>query len=220
MKKITLLLLAACCGLLAPAAAEAHIRVPGDPYNSSTTLSLSHAAILATPLVGGLDGADDMGDLHSVALGLWVTHERLLDERLSLAGLLGAGFALVERQDYDEIDLTGTPVVEAGASARYYLLGSFEHGLQAGGQTTYTHSSFGGGGLSGANQGLRLGAFLGYKVASEGGFTFEAQGGAQYFLPLTGDIEDQSGEEGRGVVISGTQASLSPLVQVGLGWSF
>ncbi len=219
MKK-PLLLLALFGALLVPATAAAHVRVPGDPYTDSTTLSLSHASILATPLVGGLNGPDDMGDLHSLALGLWVTHERLLDERLSVAGLLGAGFALVERQDYDQIDLTGTPVVEVGASARYYLLGSFEHGLQAGGQTTYTHSSFGGGGLSGANQGLRLGAFLGYKIAADGGFTFEAQGGAQYFLPLTGDIEDQQGAEGRGVVISGTEPALSPLVQVGMGWSF
>ncbi|MCH2109516.1 MAG: hypothetical protein MK135_09305 [Polyangiaceae bacterium] len=98
---------------------------------------------------------------------------------------------------------TGLSIWEVGAQGRYYLLGDFDHGMSLGVEALYMsvggwEDSFFG---SEASGGVFVGPFIGYKIATDLGFTFDSALGIQY--------------------VTGTgQAMAFPLINANIGWSF
>jgi hypothetical protein len=62
--------------------------------------------------------------------------------------------------------------------------------------------------------GLAAGPFVGYKLATRVGFTFNVQGGVEYLF-VRADASASTGQ-----TASAQQTRLIPLVNANLGWSF
>jgi len=110
--------------------------------------------------------------LHLLNPELLLTGEFRLAPKMSAATILGAGMVTDEGQSYS--------IWEAGGQFRYYLLGSFTHGMMLGVDVGYID-------VNGQMEnpmayyiGARAGAFLGYKIVAKIGFTVEIQFGPVY----------------------------------------
>jgi hypothetical protein len=113
---------------------------------------------------------------------------------MSTAASLGVGRIAEERQTYR--------IWEVGGQLRFYLLGSFSHGMIVGADVGYVDVN---GQPEGAMEmlvGTRAGGFLGYKKTLKGGFTVEAQLGPVY---VWGNADD---------------SELQTLTRLNVGWSF
>lgn len=153
--------------------------------------------------------ADDVGHNVSVTFSpihlflpvVELTAEVRLPVDLSVAAIGGYGKHL------------GVTLWEAGAQGRYYLLGSFEHGMPLGVEVLYLGASDTVSGVDARASGLGVGPFVGYKFASDEGFTIDLAGGVQY-VAFAAVATDGSTTE---------RASLNtwiPLINLNLGWSF
>ncbi len=125
---------------------------------------------------------------------LHLTGELRLAPKISVAAMLGAGMVTDEGKSYG--------IWEAGGQFRYYLLGSFTHGLMLGADVGYID-------VDGQMEnpmayyvGARAGAFLGYKIATKIGFTLELQYGPLYVRENANNSE------------------LQTLINFKVGWSF
>ncbi len=109
---------------------------------------------------------------------------------------------------------------EIGAQARYYLLGDFNHGMQLGievlhvniPEKTYSDGLYE---ITAYGTRLELGAFVGYKIATNIGFTFEVQGGVTA-TPLMADRPQVNSVN----AASDNIETIRPLININLGWSF
>lgn len=137
-----------------------------------------------------------------------VTGEWRLSDRIGLAAIAGAGRADVETSAGDDDSIA---VYELGGQFIGYALGDFDHGLQVGGEAVFLHATTDGETetLTGSAQGLAVGPFVGYKLATDVGFSFNVQVGAQY---VAARGEDEDGDSYGSAVI--------PLLNANLGWSF
>ena len=127
---------------------------------------------------------------------LFFTGELRLAPKLSMAAMLGAGSVTEEDKAHS--------IAEAASQLRYYLIGSFRHGMMVGADAGYVGA--GGGQLPGAAMylvGLHAGGFIGYKVTMKKGFTAEAQIGPVYVWGKTKDTSE-----------------LQTLINFNVGWSF
>jgi len=127
-----------------------------------------------------------------------VTGEFRVSDKMGVAAVFGLGSVL------------SFFTVQLGAQFRYYLLGSFIHGLDLGAQVL-TLALFDNGGSLAAG-GISLAPFVGYKIATNIGFTFDAQIGPDFALvgassSLTGQNTDASG-------------AIGLLLNLNVGWSF
>jgi len=132
--------------------------------------------------------------LHLLNPELHATGELRLAPRMSTAASLGVGRIAEERQTYR--------IWEVGGQLRFYLLGSFSHGMIVGADVGYVDVN---GQPEGAMEmlvGTRAGGFLGYKKTLKGGFTVEAQLGPVYVWGNADDSEWQT------------------LTRLNVGWSF
>ena len=146
--------------------------------------------------------------LHSVALTFGpfqaifgvaqVSVEGRLARKLGLAGIVGGG-SLGKPFTGD----ARVPVLAAGVSPRYYLVGDFDHGMQLGAQlmTAIVLTSWD------TAVGVAAGPYIGYKYTAPIGFTLEVQGGAQYAFAST----SRSPVVGSGAL---------PMANINLGWAF
>jgi hypothetical protein len=152
------------------------------------------------------------------------TAEYRVADKLGVSLELGLG-----RRTFTAVmtDLTGKEIgridepgneVEAGAQVRYYVLGSFTHGMELGGQILEEYvkfkEPFPPGIVGAAAGGLTVGPFVGYKVATRLGFTFEGQLGARYAAvmpPIQGMGTYQS---------LGMPDRWVPLLHLNVGWTF
>ena len=100
---------------------------------------------------------------------LHLTGELKLAPKMSVAAMLGAGMVTDEGKSYI--------IWEAGGQFRYYLLGSFSHGLMLGAETGYIDVDDQMENPMAYYVGARAGVFLGYKITTKIGFTAEAQYG-------------------------------------------
>jgi hypothetical protein len=119
-----------------------------------------------------------------------------------------------------EISSSSTTVsgreIEAGGQIRYYAIGSFDHGMEIGVDVLEENVKFDTlpAGTAAAAGGLTIGPFLGYKIATRFGFTFETQLGARYLVvepALQGDPA---------VTGSFTDSKWLPILHINFGWSF
>jgi hypothetical protein len=86
--------------------------------------------------------------------------------------MLGAGLITDEGKSYG--------ICEAGGQFRYYLLGSFTHGLMLGADVGYIYVNSQMENPMAYYVGAHAGAFLGYKIVMKKGFTLEVQFGPLY----------------------------------------
>jgi hypothetical protein len=122
--------------------------------------------------------------LHLLSPQLQVTSEVRLAPRLSMAAMLGGGNVTEEEETYR--------IWEIGGQVRYYVLGSFSHGMMLGADVGYVDVN---GQPEGAMEmlvGTRAGGFLGYKLILKSGFTAEVQLGPVYVWGNAGDSELQT----------------------------
>ena len=125
---------------------------------------------------------------------LHLTGELRLAPKISAAAMLGAGMVTDEGKSYG--------IWEAGGQFRYYLIGSFTHGLMLGADVGYIDVNGRMKNPMAYYVGARAGAFLGYKIALKNGFSVEAQYGPLYVWENADNSE------------------LQTLINFKVGWSF
>lgn len=130
-----------------------------------------------------------------------LTGEYRVDDKMGAALIVGAG------------TVDGYNAYEVGAQYRYYVLGSFIHGLQVGAELLYLSIDDTEGNVTASGNGLAIGPFVGYKIASNLGFTFDLQAGAQY-LAMQAEAEVGSASA------SDEDSDIIPLLNLNFGWSF
>ena len=192
----TLVIGLATAPALAAAAPPPAAQVAAEPARQSRSFSLTFSPLHLFP------PAD--GDLQQNLLEL--TGELRLADRLSFAVILGGGRMKRQRTILPE---RSERLYAAGAQARYYVWGGFDHGLQVGAEAHYT-------GITGdwlKADGFVPGAFFGYKYTTRGGFTFDGQIGARRM-----QVADKSSLEAR--LRGDTKAGVEPLLNLNVGWSF
>ncbi len=150
--------------------------------------------------------------LHLVLPIVELTGEYAIMNDLSAALILGGGkitseaSGLVAEETYT--------AYEVGAQGRYYLLGDFEHGMQVGAEALYLYLDRDGeSSITVSGAGLALGPFIGYKIATHIGFTFDAQLGFQYMVARAEATDGTN-------TAKGEDSDILPLLNLNVGWSF
>jgi hypothetical protein len=141
--------------------------------------------------------------IHLAAPIVELTGEVRLPVDFSVAGIAGVG------------SIDGTTAWEAGAQARYYLLGGFEHGMPLGVEALFIQVEDRSGNISGTGQGLAVGPFIGYKFASDEGFTIDLGAGVQFAA-----VRAKATDADTGTTASAQGTEIFPLINLNLGWSF
>ena len=104
-----------------------------------------------------------------------VTGEYAVSQNFGVAGIAGLG------------GYNGAYMLDVGAQAIYYVTGSFEQGVQVGGEAVYAELGASSGGDSVALvSGLGVAPFLGYKMSARNGFTGILQAGPQLVMATSG----------------------------------
>ena len=144
--------------------------------------------------------------VHLASPMIEITGEYRLADKMGVAVVVGVG-----RVKLDMVTSSGTidrfrTGIEGGAQFRYYLIGSFIHGMQLGAEVLYTYvdrdetDSVADGG-----DGFAVGPFIGYKIATNIGFTFDAQLGFQNVTTPSAWKDEKN---------------ILPMVNLNVGWSF
>lgn len=150
--------------------------------------------------------------LHLVHPVVEIVGEFKAEERWSVALIGGGGTVSGESGAGEELSAS---MWEVGGQARYYALGDFNHGLQLGAEALYIDIDeddidvkdelF-----TGVRQGVAIGPFVGYKLATELGLTVNAQLGVARTGIGAGSEDDERDEV----------SHWKPLVNLNVGWSF
>lgn len=140
-----------------------------------------------------------------------VTVEYRIMDQLGVSIELGGGKRTISTGN---TDVTGTEL-EGGAQVRYYLLGDFHKGVELGAEILDEYVKFKEplpAGVAGAAAGgVTVGPFVGYKIATHVGFTFEGQLGARYLA-----VDPVVAGQGMPTIDS----RWMPLLHLNVGWSF
>jgi hypothetical protein len=141
-----------------------------------------------------------------------LTGEFRVGNQLGIAAIAGGGSMSVTNFTGEELSFT---VLEFGSQVRWYALGDFDHGMQLGAELLYIYvsGSFERGSVTGTGSGLAMGPFIGYKISTDVGFTFDAQLGVQ----LAG-IAARASDGTTAAEASDMQAI--PLLNLNAGWAF
>src|SRR5690554_2048825 len=146
-----------------------------------------------------------------------ITAEFKAHEQWGLALVGGAGQVTAKDDILGDVDFS---VWEVGGQLRYYVLGDFDHGMQIGGEILYVNVSndeidTSEGRFSGTGEGLGVGPFLGYKLATGVGFTFDAQLGIQRTF-----LQAEAEHTASGTSAEEEDRDWGPIVNLNVGWSF
>lgn len=124
----------------------------------------------------------------------------------SLAVSRGPSSPLLSTQE------TSVSVYEVGGQFVGYPLGTFDHGMQVGAEVLYlgasTSAQQGDVKVVASGAGLSTGGFVGYKLATRVGFTFNVQGGVGYLAV-----------QASGGGASASDSRIYPLLNANVGWS-
>ncbi len=146
-----------------------------------------------------------------------VAGEIAVNEKVGVAGIVGIGSIPLTTKT---TTITGTTTEtqrlsawEVGGHVNYYVVGSFEHGMQLGLEVIYLNLAASSTSYRSAASaaGLAIGPYVGYKVITGVGFTFEANLGAQY---LTASAASSDGTD------TASATKWIPLLNLNVGWSF
>jgi hypothetical protein len=140
-----------------------------------------------------------------------LTGEYALSPKFGAAGIFGIGSITTPDAYNKDVKM---PILELGGQAAYYLLGSFRHGLQVGGELLWIKvSPPKDEGVTVAANGIAVGPMIGYKWAAGFGLTLLVQGGYE-FLFAQAKATNANGEE-----IEASADSGVPLINLNIGWS-
>jgi len=126
---------------------------------------------------------------------LHLTGEFRLAPKMSVAAMLGAGQITFENET--------SYIWEVGGQFRYYLFGSFTHGMMIGADAGYVYINDRIEDPISYLAGTHAGGFLGYKYSMKIGFTIELQLGPVYLWGRSADTSE-----------------LQTLAYLKIGWSF
>jgi hypothetical protein len=110
-----------------------------------------------------------------------------------------------------------TPLWQIGAKAMYYAQGDFEGGLHVGVEALYTHAklegrtALGTGSIGGLAAGLTVGPFIGWKLVTRAGFTFDSAIGVGMIASKQKSSDPDAPTDDRSAVL------ISHLL---IGWTF
>ncbi len=120
-----------------------------------------------------------------------LTVEYRLSDSMGVAAIGGVGTittkknVMFSRTTHTGESTESYKAYQVGAQFRYYLLGSFIHGMQIGAEAMFLHlDRSADDDIAAKGEGLLVGPFLGYKIAANDGFTFDIQVGAHYLLVI------------------------------------
>ena len=200
MSKSALVLLFGSVAGLSLAAAPTPARADAPAISQSApprprSLSLTFAPILL---------------LGKEARVLEVTGEARLTDTVGVGLMLAAG--KITEQVVPLLPKESATVLEAGLSARYYLVGDFRHGMQLGAETVYLRTS--GDVIRVNGDGLNLGPFVGYKYTAGFGLTLEVQLG--YAVKIASRSNDVKGVR----VPKSDDEKRRVFMHANVGWSF
>jgi hypothetical protein len=134
--------------------------------------------------------------IHLLSPILQLTGELRLADKIGVAVILGAGAVTEDDKYYG--------VWEVGGQFRYYLFGTFIHGMTIGAEVGYMDDRGKLDSPMDSYVGLRAGAFVGYKLATNIGFTLDAQLGDQYVY----------------ITRKASDSCWQPIMNLKVGWSF
>lgn len=193
------------CAVKSAAAMSKH----ASPCILLSSLALAVLASTTGAASATADGADPnvavtVSPLHLFVPMAELTIEARVAPRVGVAVIGGVG-AFRDQPTNDRVRL-----FEGGASARYYALGSFRHGLQLGAEALYVYADAVADATAVQAAGLGVAPFVGYKWTHRTGFTVDAQLGVTY-LVARADADTGASAETRDV---------APLLNLNLGYSF
>ncbi|MEK6608476.1 MAG: hypothetical protein AABZ30_12520 [Myxococcota bacterium] len=170
---------------------RAHADVPDEPKNPEESDVQHTMSITISPIHLSLPVAE-------------VTAEFRLADSIGVAAIGGFG------------SVGGFSAYEVGGHFRWYPVGSFVHGMQLGAEVLYlgiSDDDIGESGVSGSGNGFAVGPFIGYKIATNVGFTFDAQLGVEKVFARA--------EASSGSASATAEAETTiPLLNLNVGWSF
>ena len=143
-----------------------------------------------------------------------LTGEYRVTDKIGVAAILGVGQVKTKM-----VTVSGTRedsffAIDAGAQFRYYPVGNFIHGMQLGAEILFVYVNLNEtDSTSASGTGLAIGPFVGYKIATDIGFTFDAQLGFDY-LAVQGTASDS------GVSVAESDSRFGLLLNLNVGWSF
>lgn len=152
--------------------------------------------------------------IHLVFPIVEVTAEFAVTPKIGVAGILGAGTVKLENSRGETVERLRA--WELGAHFNYYVIGSFDHGMQLGVEALYlkvTRPEGSSDQISVSGAGLALGPYAGYKIIAGPGFTFEANLGVQY-VAVRAEASSTTAST------SASERRVIPLVNLNVGWSF
>ncbi len=136
---------------------------------------------------------------------LEVTGEYRIADKLSAAAILGGGVVSSASAQI--------PVFEIGGQFLTYPLGYFEHGLQLGVEVIDLPVAATINGVAATGNGIAFGGLVGYKLATNLGFSLNIQGGVGYEAVV-------ATAQANGVSATASGGGVIPLLRINLGWSF
>jgi hypothetical protein len=150
-----------------------------------------------------------------------LTGEFKAHRKIGVAVIGGVGSVTVNGTSTSGLTTTATKekfgVWEVGGQLVSYPVGHFDHGMQLGVEVLYMgltgSNPTGGVDVTGAANGLAMGPFVGYKLATRVGFSFNVQGGAEY---VTARATANAGT----ATASASASAWIPLLNINVGWSF
>jgi hypothetical protein len=154
-----------------------------------------------------------LSPLHFALPLLELTGEFNIDRRIGMA-LIGGYGSVVSESNNQRFKRT-LPVYEIGGQLRYYLAGSFSHGMQIGAEILWSDvrdvSAINN--LHATTSGVALGPFVGYKFISRFGFTLDTQFGFQHINIKAKDPQSYND-------VSAEDKRIMALLNINIGWSF
>lgn len=150
-----------------------------------------------------------------------ITAELAITPKLGVAGIVGYGSVPFKTSTTVGGRTTSETserlrAWELGAHFNYYVLGTFDHGMQLGVEALYLNIARPASGtvqIAAAADGFAVGPYLGYKIITRVGFTFEANGGVQYVAARASATDGST-------TATASDKRVIPLVNLNVGWSF
>lgn len=149
-----------------------------------------------------------------------ITGEFAVSDKIGLAGIVGVGSVPLKTTT---ISSTGRSTEsterlsawEVGGHFNYYVIGDFDHGMQLGVEALYlkiARSEQNYRSAASAN-GFAVGPYVGYKLITRVGFTFESNLGFQYVAARAEASDGTTTAEAK-------SSTVIPLLNLNVGWSF
>jgi hypothetical protein len=185
----------------APARVEpATYAPPGEPHEDGDAESKDRSVYVS------------ISPLHLFLPFVELSAEVRLHERIGVAAI--GGYGSVRPKDSS----TRFDVWEVGGQLVGYPVGHFDHGMQLGIEALYAGVSgddkSGNTRIAATASGFASGPFVGYKLATRSGFSFNLQGGISYLL-VQAEASSSTGQSA-----TADQTRVLPIVNANLGWSF